>query len=133
MNILWPDKCLFYVLDNIFPLSSLSLTTFVKEVCGLETSIRLWRNEHFVTKWLHIFCFWYNFLTQQVKLKNFRKISFLINLSSVVWFNMVLYGMPYHGLVCYCITQFGSSCYGILVWEAMYKLWLNLVENWLRY
>ena len=133
MNILWPDKCLFYVLDNIFPLSSLSLTTFVKVVFWLEASIRLWRNKHFVTKWLHILCFGYHFLTQQVKHNNFCKRSFLINLSSVLWFNMVFYGMQYHGLVCYCKTQFGSSYYGILVWEAVYKLWLNLVVNWLRY
>ena len=35
-------------------ISAYSLTTFGKEVFWLEAAVKLWWNEHFVTKWFHI-------------------------------------------------------------------------------
>ena len=54
MNILWSNDYILSGLYDIFCIRTYSLTTFAKEVFWLEAPVKLWRNEHFVTKWLHI-------------------------------------------------------------------------------
>ena len=52
MNVLGPNDCIFSSLDNIYFLSAPCLTIFVKDFFLFEVQVRLWRNEHCVTKWL---------------------------------------------------------------------------------
>ena len=52
MNVLRLNDYRFISLDGISFLSKPNLRNFVKEVFLLVALVKLWRNEHFVTKWL---------------------------------------------------------------------------------
>ena len=64
MNILWPNDYILSGLHDIFCIRTYSLTTFAKEVFWSEAPVKLWQNEHFVTKWLHIKWFRWHFLAK---------------------------------------------------------------------
>ena len=58
MNFVWPNDCTFWSSDKISLFTPSRWTILVKEGFWLEAWFRLWRNECFVTKWLHILIFW---------------------------------------------------------------------------
>ena len=129
MNILWPYDCIFIVLNNTnFPCTH-CLTIFVKEFFWFEVQVRLWRNEHFVTKWLlwlseslhpnvhkgipkHHAKFGPNRISNIGDIDFYRKIG-------LVWFALVWFGS-----VWFFVVQNVKLC--------LEKWYVKFENNWLR-
>ena len=109
MNILWPNDVIFSGLHDIFCIRTYSLTTFVKEVFWLEAPVKLWRNENFVTKWLHFSCLYsFPFLSNPC-LSTFIYISCLSD-PSLIKLNYYKVSLPYvHAHLCMLCTHAYSN------------------------
>ena len=129
MNVLGPNDCIFSSLDNISFLSAPCLTIFVKEFFWFEVQVRLWRNEHFVTKWLlwlseslhpnvhkgipkHHAKFGPNRISNIGDIDFYRKIG-------LVWFALVWFGS-----VWFFVVQNIKLC--------LEKWYVKFENNWLR-
>ena len=129
MNVLGPNDCIFSSLDNISFLSAPCLTIFVKEFFWFEVQVRLWRNEHCVTKWLirlsqslhpnvhkgipkHHAKFGPNRISNIGDIDFYRKIG-------LVWFALVWFGS-----VWFFVVQNVKLC--------LEKWYVKFENNWLR-
>ena len=129
MNVLGPNDSIFSILDNIYFLSAPCLTIFVKDFFWFEVQVRLWRNEHFVTKWLlwlskslhpnvhkgipkHHAKFGPNRISNIGDIDFYRKIG-------LVWFALVWFGS-----VWFFVVQNVKLC--------LEKWYVKFENNWLR-
>ena len=59
MTVLWPNEYSILSFHSILFIRIPNVSTFLREVFWLNGRFRLWRNDCFVTKWMHYFVFYF--------------------------------------------------------------------------